>query len=283
MNFLDLPIEIRLHIYAYLLIAQKPIRFFRALGSAILRTSKQVLLEASPVLYGNNKFELIYAIDEGHYTEETWKQPRAPRFLEWIGSQSHLVRHVSIRLSTFNTGGCATNYRFGLNKPDTEELTAIQTMCPSINTLEFLLEDSQPFSDCLPTCSWSPNVHDHFQALGLHLKDIPSLEKVIVNLRGYVDDYGHPYQRPLSSHPDEAGENSSSSIRARRTRRDEISDMVQSLGFGWIVKMTEVKKYALHSSDGRRVFHCPKALQVYEDWILEEEECLQELEAIRLA
>ncbi|KAK8062629.1 hypothetical protein PG997_014726 [Apiospora hydei] len=273
MNFLDLPVEIRLQIYAHLLITQVPIRSFRtkALSSAILRTSKQILLEASPVLYCSNKFQLIHEVDKFHDGDRTWDYARAHHYLSRIGGQSHLIRYVAIRFSTFNTGGCDTyHHYFGLNETDIKELTTIRTMCPYIHTLEFLLEDSQPTSDCLPTCSWSPSTHDHFQALALHLKDMPSLEKVIVNLRGYVDENGNPIHYPLPNIPTEAGESSGSS-RSQRTRHDDISNMVKSLGFGWFVRMTEMKKPTLRSSDGRRIFYCSKALQVYERWAREEE------------
>lgn len=273
MNFLDIPTEIRLKIYTFLLIAQEPICFYDALCSEILRTCKQVFLEASPVLYSDNEFQLIHEFEfDGDWEmERSLRRPRVASFLEQLGSQAHLIRYISIRLSTFNTGADSTDDALSLNEVDTIELEAIRSMCPRISTLEFLLEDAYQISDCLPTSSWSPNTHGHFQALALYLEKLPSLEKAIINLRGYVDEYGDPIHRP----PSESGDGTGESSNIHRSRRDDVSDMVQSLGFGWDVKMSEVKKPALYSSDDRCVFRCRKALEKYEEMVLEEEDKLE--------
>ncbi|EOO02948.1 hypothetical protein UCRPA7_1545 [Phaeoacremonium minimum UCRPA7] len=61
MHLLDLPVEIRLEIYSYLLVTQdydklRPVpggpRL--SLGTPLLRTCKQINAEATPVLYGSN-------------------------------------------------------------------------------------------------------------------------------------------------------------------------------------------------------------------------------------
>ncbi|KAK8112954.1 hypothetical protein PG984_013480 [Apiospora sp. TS-2023a] len=262
MNFLDLPTEIRLKIYTYLLIAQEPICFydgFEALCPELLRTCKQIFLEASPALYSDNKFQLILDLDKD--------LSAAAPFLEELGSQTHLIRSISIKLTTFNTGVHFPNNALTLNKTDTAELDAIRVMCPSITTLEFLLDDAHPISDCLITSSWSPNTHDHFQALSLYLQTFPLLEKVIINLRGYVDEDGYPISRRAPGGDGETGESSNS----QRTRRDDVSDMVQSLGFGWDIKMSQVEKPALYSEDDRCVFRCQEDLEKYEEMVREEE------------
>src|ERR1700735_5560061 len=72
MDFFNLPAEIRLQIYEELLVLSEPIIFnsyrpFRmqqryGLCPALLRTSKGVHREASPMLYSSNRFEFTEPI-----------------------------------------------------------------------------------------------------------------------------------------------------------------------------------------------------------------------------
>src|SRR5712664_1713718 len=78
MNFLNLPAEIRLQIYEELLVLSEPIGFPSSpplflresafgLCPALLRASKSVYREASPLLYSRNRFDfsdsdLVYTL-----------------------------------------------------------------------------------------------------------------------------------------------------------------------------------------------------------------------------
>lgn len=196
MSFLGLPTELRLPIYAELLVHSEPVVFvadygpispplFRTakygLRPAILRTNSQIYREAISFLYSGNRFSFpdiptatSFAIDTVHI---------AP-FLDQIGSQTGRIRHICFSFPI------TYHYRHGrtLHEALIKNLQHIRNACTSLTTLELSL-DSLKNSFLLDDSDYgvkgSPTAGEALDLLNSHLNAIPSLKEIIINIKVY--------------------------------------------------------------------------------------------------
>ncbi|KAL8668543.1 MAG: hypothetical protein Q9168_006835 [Polycauliona sp. 1 TL-2023] len=182
-NFLGLPREIRDQIYELLLVHQQPINpLFRLtrietqnFSPGLLRANKTLHLEASPLLYARNRFDLGLG-----------KPGMIASFLEGIGPHhSNNIRHLQIDYPYFYTyADC-----FALNGGSHTILAKIQYCCANLSTLTFAehhrfwaLKDLEARDrDC-----GTELVAEAVNLVDKYLRAIPSLREVIVDV--YEDD-----------------------------------------------------------------------------------------------
>jgi hypothetical protein len=197
MNFFDFPAEIRLQIYEELLVLSEPVTLMLGLQlsennpprpavflhkryglcPALLRASKSVYHEASPLLYSRNRFE---------FTDLTYMVTRRLSALALFFSQTgdknaSFIRHLYIDFPTFRKDDISIK---------TPELAMIREKCTNIAILEMSL--------CDFSLSDNYNTSDT-----LELLDISSLKEVIVHIYSYkvpkfdlkkkMRDYGWTY------------------------------------------------------------------------------------------
>jgi hypothetical protein len=179
-NFLDFPTEIRLQIYSELLVQStsiviKPPRTRTAHESRtisvyvqILRASKRVHSEASPLLYSKNRIQCPDFLGPWYSI--------AP-FLRQIGSQTQLIRHMCIHFPEFRYYG--SDRRPTLGRADIFDLELIRSTCTSITTLELSRSGSPLTRDALSNVSF---VQEAVDLLDTRLKAIPSLKNIIVTI-----------------------------------------------------------------------------------------------------
>ncbi|KAK0710391.1 hypothetical protein B0T21DRAFT_77151 [Apiosordaria backusii] len=121
MHLLELPVEIRLLIFSEVIVSDWPIEFrrspncpgiFRVIRDyrpprqqALLYVNKVVHEDAKSILYSNTHFEFPDTIDHAGYRYVTpgklahWHtRPHVQPFLDQIGRNSHLLRHICINL-----------------------------------------------------------------------------------------------------------------------------------------------------------------------------------------
>ncbi|KAF2475817.1 uncharacterized protein BDR25DRAFT_339807 [Lindgomyces ingoldianus] len=193
MGFLDIATEIRLKIYSELLVLSEPIQFvadygplspplFRSrrdgLYTAILRVNRIVYGEASSLLYSNNRFRFpeVYA--------STWSAPTrahiAP-FLNQVGLQASLIRHIYIPFPTFNY---PLPDKASLHEAHIENLELIKKTCTKLKTLELLIP---PGHSNYGLDDW-PIAAEALNILNAHIRTIHSLEEIIINFEEYPED-----------------------------------------------------------------------------------------------
>ncbi|KAL2047868.1 hypothetical protein ABVK25_011277 [Lepraria finkii] len=192
MNFSKIAIEIRLKIYSELLVHSGPIDYIADYGPpspplfrrqrdglcpAVLRVSRIMHGEASPLLYSSNCFPF----------PEVFTTPSAPTsthigpFLDQIGSHGRLIRHICIPFPTFDYPQPA---RAILHEAHIENLELIRDTCAGIRTLELL----GPPEHCNYALSHSAIAAEALNLLDTRFKSIPSLEEIIVNLKVYPNE-----------------------------------------------------------------------------------------------
>ncbi|KGO75087.1 hypothetical protein PITC_058390 [Penicillium italicum] len=123
-SFLNLPAELRNEIYKYLVVCRDPINPWSKgykLASHILSTNTTILHETSPLLYGNNCFDLSSS-----------SPIRIPEFLDTIGlvnaSNLHCIR---IRFPEFRGVG----EEVSLEEESLRTLTKIQEYCTDLKRI----------------------------------------------------------------------------------------------------------------------------------------------------
>lgn len=202
-----LPAELRIKIYAELLVWREPIVFTVAhettpwsllrsrdsrLYPAILLVSRQTLLEARPLLYCNNRFDVPISIGRSTFFEKE-VLPLAP-FLTQIGAQASLIRHIRIIFPCFSPHRYRPGDKVELGRLHVDYLNLLQSACPGIKTLEFSLLDTSWIAnaycalDAETEASEVAEVADPLALLDARLKAFPSLRNIIVSAQVYDDD-----------------------------------------------------------------------------------------------
>jgi hypothetical protein len=192
MNLSGIATEIRLKIFSELLVLSEPIDFVADYGPpspplfrrrrdglypAILRVSRMMHLEASPLLYSNNRFQ---------FPEVFTSTPSAPTsahigpFLHQIGSRASLIHYICIPFFTFHYPQPA---RAILHEAHVRNLQLIRDTCTSIQTLELLIPPER-YNYAL---SHSPIATEALDLLNTRLKSILSLKEIIVHFQVYPE------------------------------------------------------------------------------------------------
>jgi len=197
MNFLDLPAEIRLQIYEELLVRSEPI-IFRMSGfppspplylykgayglcPALLRASKSVYREASPLLYSRNRFDfsdsdLIYTMLK---LSTNCKSLALTSFFSQIGDKNtSFIRHLYIDFPTFRDHRPETT---ALEDNNIKTLELIRDKCTNIAILEMSLYDIWPFEYFKANGSLIV-AEAALELLDTRFKAISSLKEVIVHI-----------------------------------------------------------------------------------------------------
>lgn len=194
MDFFELPTEIRLKIYSELLVHNKMIVFvvedrptpkplFRpknyGLCPALLRISKRVHREASPLLYSNNSFRL----PQVYYPSSSFIKVTIciAQFLRQIGSsQASLLHRICIDFPSFHDSQLETPR---LHKEDVRTLGLVRRKCTTIRILELFHSEVDAYK-----LSNSKNAAAAIEVLDARLKAIPSLRKTIISLEVYGEE-----------------------------------------------------------------------------------------------
>ena len=196
MNFFNFPAEIRLQIYEELFVLPEPIRLFRTgwpnlnalppadtalllykrygLCPALLRCSKSVNHEASPLLYSGNRFEFT---DMNPTLRRRLTQSAAlASFLTKIGHRNaSFIRQICIDFPTFENDNPES---VALQKESIKMLEIIRDNCTGIAKLETLL--CGPYSSGLEIDRSPFGAEAALEPLDTHLEAISSLKEVIV-------------------------------------------------------------------------------------------------------
>ena len=254
MNFSSIATEIRLKIFSELLVLSELIDFvadygpplpplFRrqrdGLSPAVLRVSRMMHREASPLLYSNNRFR---------FPEVFTSTPSAPTgahigpFLDQIGSHARLIRYICIPFPTFDYPQPA---RAILHEVHIKNLELIRDTCAGIQTLE-LLVSPEHYNYAL---SRSTIAAGALNLLDTRLKSIPLLKEIIVNFKVYPE----------------------------RDPNDDLTKKIHD--YGWTVKVTKLPKKVWISYDDRVEFDNEENCDAYnnEQFRREEEEKEKEL------
>ncbi|SRR6266536_1860572 len=254
MNLSGIATEIRLRIFSELLVLSEPIDFVADYGPpspplfrrqrdglcpAVLRVSRMMHREASPLLYSNNRFR---------FPEVFTSTPSAPTsahigpFLDQIGSHARLIRYICIPFPTFDYPQPA---RAILHEAHIKNLELIRDTCAGIQTLE-LLVPPEHYNYAL---SHSTIAAEALNLLDTRLKSIPPLKEIIVNFKVYPE--GDP--------------------------SDDLTKKIHD--YGWTVKVTELPKKVWISYDDRVEFDNEEDCDAYnnEQFRREEEEKEKEL------
>lgn len=190
MGFLDLPVEIRLRIYTYILILAEPIIFVADYGPsspplfryrrdglcpALLRVNRKIYHEAVPLLYSQNRFQFPDVLTlTPPATDFAYFSP----FLRQVGSQANLIKHIRMNFPDIN---CYRARFKSLHEAHVNGLELIRDTCTHLRTLELSLNiRAGPLE-------YSPEVAEALGALDKIFQDIISLKEIIVNLEVYSD------------------------------------------------------------------------------------------------
>jgi hypothetical protein len=156
MHLLQLPSEIRLQIYAELLVQDRPVGFFvestrdgdlrhiryrrQGLFPAVLRVSRAMSREALPVLYGENCFHLPDAYVPVAL-EEHIRNPAVELFIRQISpGNAALLRHVRIGFPTSLAPGILSAPP--LHPAHRQAIEALRMACTGLRTLELWVSRS---------------------------------------------------------------------------------------------------------------------------------------------
>lgn len=191
-NFLDLPRELRDLIYQFCLIGKEPVDPWRdwyyqvpsyGLAISLLRVSKAVYREASPVLYSQNIFEFD-------------KRPpdMVDRFLDRIGSiNAYQIRHIKVDFPDVYGSLCG-HLRLGQGLDCV--LWDTRHRCPHVHTVTV---SNWYVSGLVILCWPPPDRYLEFATAVLTWVDslfrsLPSLRQIVVEPRGYLDPNHHVRQ-----------------------------------------------------------------------------------------
>ncbi|KAJ5362629.1 hypothetical protein N7541_003473 [Penicillium brevicompactum] len=136
-NFFDLPGEIRIEIYKYLLMRKEPIIPWKGakngLAYQLLFVNRQIHHEAAHVLYSRNSFDLT------RYEIETFYFGLIPWFLKRIGSKNRsAVQHIQMDfLGVHITREEAADRvdKVALQDISIRNMRMIQAFCPNLQTI----------------------------------------------------------------------------------------------------------------------------------------------------
>ena len=186
MNVSNLVTEIRHRIYSELLINSGPIDFVADYGPpspplfrrqrdglypAVLRVSRMMYDEASPILYSRNCFQF----------PEIFTDPPSAHirpFLDQIRSQARLIRHICIPFPMIDYPQLASAM---LHEAHIKNLGLIRDTCTGIQTLEL----SVPPEHCNYALNEDVTTAKVINLLNMRFKNIPSLKKVHINFNVY--------------------------------------------------------------------------------------------------
>ena len=187
MNFFKLPAEIRLQIYEKLLVSPDPIQFYHPSFPpdlsgyqgcpALLRASKRVHREASPVLYSYNRFEFncIHPSELCIRTIPT-KSAALASFFGQIGHQNaSFLRRIWIN------SDCPSVDNVQLQEENLKMLELIRENCTTVAILEISLHDFWSYD-----ANGSRTIKQAvLESLDARFKAISSLKEVIVRDRDF--------------------------------------------------------------------------------------------------
>ena len=189
MNFFNFPAEIRLQIYEELFVRPEPLIFITSNFSStlpliteqcyhlcpeLLRTSKSVHREASPVLYSGNGFKFIGLEATSRLST---KSAALASFFSQIGRQNaSFLRHVLIDFDV-NHDDYPDSWTVR-QENSIEMVELIRDNCTSISKLETTLND---------VTSGSELVAKALELLDTRFKEISSLKEIIVHINCYED------------------------------------------------------------------------------------------------
>ncbi|KAK5659882.1 hypothetical protein OQA88_13345 [Cercophora sp. LCS_1] len=193
MHLLNLPTEIRLQIYAKLLVLNRPIQLgtdqdpyhprlwtrTTGLSPAILRVNKQIHSEATPFLYSNNRFKFPDTSTTTNDDSDSWASTEAPcfaPFVRQIKANASLLRHIRVDIKS-----CLPETTWAtpvvLSEGWIDLLKLLKTACPHLNTVEMLSESSDgvfTLFDADLAASMLRLLHEG------GFKEMSSLEKIVV-------------------------------------------------------------------------------------------------------
>ena len=239
MGFLDVATEIRLKIYSELLVCSEPILvadhspllppLFRSrkdgLHPAVLRLSKMVYSEASPLLYSNNRFRFPEVFGS---TSSVPTHAHVAPFLIQIRLQARLLHHICIPFPTFDP---PIPDRARLDEAHVKNLELIRKTCTNIKTLETLIEPEH----CNYALSHSAIAAEALDVLNTRFQAIHSLKEIIINFEKY------PEEDPS----------------------DDLTKKMRDMG--WTVRVTRLPKRVWISNDDRFEFDDPDDRNAYDD------------------
>ncbi|KAI0970838.1 hypothetical protein F4678DRAFT_461967 [Xylaria arbuscula] len=208
MGLLTIPIEIRLRVYSELLVQDGPVHFGaikglrnpslirsrrHSLSPALLRVNKAISRETIPLLYSRNRsrFPDAYISNMNTSVEpepgSAWDTSDGPvpyigPFLRQIGPNASFLRHICINFPA----AFASSEPLVLHKKYTEVFQLIRETCTDLRTVEISSESSEGIILLLNV----DLAEKMLRALDDGcLKDIPSLEKiVVVHARYNIDE-----------------------------------------------------------------------------------------------
>ncbi|OAA33091.1 hypothetical protein AAL_00556 [Moelleriella libera RCEF 2490] len=197
MLFLDLPIEIRLHIYSDLLVQDDAVEFGADLGPrdprlmryrvdnrslcpAVLRVNKLVNSEATPILYSANRFRF----PDAYTSFGDSLVPYIVPFLQQVGRNASLLQHICIKFPAF----CYQSWEKPvLRKELIHVFQGIRDACLGLKTIEI---SSKPAAEDSPSLEDVDLVAEMLRVLdddgGFRL--MPSLESILIMRGEYVID-----------------------------------------------------------------------------------------------
>lgn len=202
MDFFGFPPEIRLQIYAELLVLSEPIVFaaplvpslpplFRfklegaSLCPALLRVNRRIYSEAILLLYSENRFQFPNIRPLRTSAPDILLDPDvagvAP-FLNQIGSQASLVRHICITYPalSYNYRQC----RHVLHDAHLKNLELLRVTCTSLNTVDLSLSSITNALFINPS-GGKLDRSKAFDLLDRQFKAIPSLQRFCIKFRVY--------------------------------------------------------------------------------------------------
>ncbi|RDW72894.1 hypothetical protein BP6252_06801 [Coleophoma cylindrospora] len=228
MSLSDIPIEIRLRIFSELLVLSEPIEFVAKYGPlspplfrrrrdglypAILRVSRMMHLEASPLLYSMNRF---------HFPAVCTSTPFGPTsahispFLHQIGSRASLIHYICIPFFTFHYPRPA---KAMLPEAHARNLQLIQDTCIHIQTLE-MLSPPEPYNYNYALGPF-PIATEALDLLNTRLKSILSLKDIIAHFQVYPEGDERDHMM--------------------RKMEDAMYDLMKKMSnYGWAVKVTKL-------------------------------------------
>ncbi|KAI1866329.1 uncharacterized protein JN550_007717 [Neoarthrinium moseri] len=187
-SFLSLPRELRDQIYELCLLHQDLLDPWhnqsQEITTGVLCASTVVHREASTLFYGQNTFDFTAVTLEGVAT-----------FLQTIGNNAALIRHVHIDFPLFRTLG-PSNITFDDTCIDI--LTNIQSACANIITLTTSLDSSNSMELTLDELDHPKVVTDALELVDRRFRASASLQEVTIELYEDGPDYG--IRRKMESH-----------------------------------------------------------------------------------
>ncbi len=247
MNFSGIATEIRLKIFSELLVLSEPIDFVAPYGPpsptlfrrqrdglcpAVLRVSRMIHREASPLLYSNNRFRFLEVFTS---TLSAPSSAHIRPFLKQIGSHARLIRYICIPFPTIDYPQPA---RAILHEVHIKNLELIRDTCAGIQTLELLVPPEQ-YNYAL---SGSTIAAEALNLLDTRLRSIPPLKEIIVNFKVYPE--GDP--------------------------SDDLTKKIHD--YGWTVKVTKLPKKVWISNDDRVEFDNEEDCNAYDNEQFREEQ-----------